>query len=275
MFLACEDKAPYGPSTSTASLFLDLMCRAAQISSSSSDDDEETYLTIRMTIYQAKECDYPTSTQEWDTFNGIILPGSFSTAYETNVKWIQHLQEVIKNEIFAKERKTWGICFGHQVYAHAFRTKENKGDGSNEDDGGGCAMKCPAGLQLGHCSYNPTKEGIALFSPFVPSSPKEQQQQQPQTNFDLLCSHGDMVSSLPSFAISLGSNDAVPIQAAAYFSSSQDVTSFQTTISSSSSDGDDNDERKLVLPHAITFQAHPEFATKNGYYDTYLGIVQK
>ena len=44
---------------------------------------------------------------------------------------------------------------------------------------------------------------------------------------ELLYTHGDMVQSLPEFAISLGGNANVPIEACAYFSSKEDKVLFQ------------------------------------------------
>jgi hypothetical protein len=55
-----------------------------------------------------------------------------------------------------------------------------------------------------------------------------------------------MVERLPPIAISLGGNDNVPIQAAIYYSPKQAVHD------------DDGDGRKVI---AVTFQAHPEYAT--------------
>mmetsp|Transcript_12493 Transcript_12493/g.19261 ORF Transcript_12493/g.19261 Transcript_12493/m.19261 type:complete len:150 (+) Transcript_12493:93-542(+) len=104
-----------------------------------------------------------------------------------------------------------------------------------------------------------------------------------------------MVQSLPEFAISLGGNANVPIEACAYFSSKEDKDLFQkqlrqhqqqqqhhsTTMSTHhhGSDGDDsttNDSSTTVTvqPYAFTFQAHPEYISPTGFNINYINTVQ-
>jgi GMP synthase-like glutamine amidotransferase len=99
-------------------------------------------------------------------------------------------------------------------------------------------VKCPAGIQAGRKQFQATDAGQRLLQ---------------QANVDLYYSHGDMVETLPECALSLGGNDQVPIQGAVYFATPQDAANFSNRDLSSS-----NSSR----PMAITFQAHPEFASQ-------------
>lgn len=213
MMLGCEDKPPYGPYEHTANLFMDLICKTLQ---------EISYdcWIVSITIYRVKEFEYPATTEEWASFDGILLPGSFSGAYEKD-DWIETLRQVIIKQVYEKSRPTLGICFGHQVMAHAFPDGE--------------ATKCPAGAQAGRKSFALTKAGSDLMV--------ESGDCGDRPSLDLYYTHGDMVQQLPSCAVSLGGNEQVPIEAAAYYRSEQQVSS--------------PDSR----PIAITFQAHPEYAS--------------
>ena len=201
MMLGCEDQPPYGPTDHTGALFLDLVCKSLQ---------ELTPLCwiVSITIYQVKQLDYPATTEEWDSYDGIILPGSFSCAYDT-IDWIDKLRHVITEQVYG--RPTLGICFGHQIFAHAFSD--------------GQAIKCPAGAQAGRKCFALTQEGQEILS---------------TKNLQLYYTHGDMVETLPSCAISLGGTEQVPILAAAYYRS---------------------ENKGNTRPVAITFQAHPEYAS--------------
>lgn len=207
LFIGCEDKPPYGPTEHTATLFMDLICKALQ------ELAPTTYWIVSITIYRAKEMDYPASQEEWDSFDGILLPGSFSAAYD-NEEWIQQLRKVILEELHEKGRPTLGICFGHQVMAHAFPDGE--------------AIKCPAKANAGRQCFRLTKEGQDLMN---------------KNELDLYCTHGDMVKTLPSCAVCLGGTETVPILAAAYYCSKEETSS------------------DTSRPTAITFQAHPEYAS--------------
>jgi GMP synthase-like glutamine amidotransferase len=205
MMLGCEDKPPYGPTDHTGALFLDLICQSLKELTTSC-------WIVTIVVYRVQKLDYPASVEEWDTYDGILLPGSFSAAYDDEV-WIQRLRQVIMEEVFG--RPTLGICFGHQVFAHSFTDGE--------------AVKCPAGSQAGRKSFSLTKQGNLFLNG--------------KKSLDLYYTHGDMVQKLPACAVSLGGTDKVPIQAAVYFRSEQEATS-----------GRDR-------PIAITFQAHPEYAS--------------
>jgi GMP synthase-like glutamine amidotransferase len=68
----------------------------------------------------------------------------------------------------------------------------------------------------------------------------------------LYYTHGDMVGQLPSVAVSLGGNEEVPIQAAAYFATPEDAAKIVQAS---------EHEQERPKPYAVSFQAHPEYAT--------------
>jgi len=213
MMLGCEDKPPYGPTEHTASLFLDLICKSLEELSQSS------CWIVSIAIYRVQQFQYPQSQEEWDSYHGILLPGSFSAAYDED-EWIEKLRQVILEEVHGKARPSLGICFGHQVFADAFRPD-------------GKAVKCPAGAQAGRKCFPLTQRGTDLMM-FADDNKKD---------LDLYYTHGDMVQRLPPCAVSLGGNERVPIQAAAYYRTKEEASSAD------------------ALPIAITFQAHPEYAS--------------
>jgi GMP synthase-like glutamine amidotransferase len=133
--------------------------------------------------------DYPES---YKGFDGVLLPGSFSAAYDED-EWIVKLKEVIRNDLWANKIPTLGICFGHQILAHALD--------------GGLARKCPAGPQAG-CRF--LDDMTEASNSFVAD---------PDSRIPLLYTHGDMVEKLPIMATRLGGTSTVPIQAGLYYSS--------------------------------------------------------
>jgi GMP synthase-like glutamine amidotransferase len=183
--LGCEDSPPYGPTQHTAQLFLNLI-----VSALTQEYPHASY-RIKISVYRCQQLDYPT---DYSVFHGILLPGSFSGAYEED-KWIERLKLEIATIIYPQSIPTFGVCFGHQVYAHALE--------------GGRATKCPAGPQTGCKGFDCTEIGTAFMSEDGSAS-----------RIELLYTHGDMVESLPWCAKSLGGNESVPIQAAVYYSDS-------------------------------------------------------
>lgn len=187
-FLGTEPKEPYGPISHTAHLFLDILCQAAVVF------DREKCWNISLSLFDVQAEEYPSSPEEWDRFDGIIMPGSFSTAYHTE-DWILRYIQVIQNDIVKHQRKTLGVCFGHQILAHSYET--------------GQAIRNPAGAHAGRYTMNCTPEGDRLLGH--------------KKNIDLYYTHGDIVQTLPSCALRLGGIGTVPVQAAAYFSNETEV----------------------------------------------------
>ena len=299
MMISCEENPPYGPSKETALMFLELLCDAyekkkkkkcfhscssfvltsamsneireqpEQIITNNNDNDDVTLFTIRITIYHARRNDYPLTSSEWRSYDGVIIPGSLSAAYDTQVEWIGKLQSVIRDKIHHMRLKTLGVCFGHQCFAHAFGTNADSGD----DVVNGRAIKCPSGSKAGRISSKLTKEGRQLLPNICDDNSTE-------CSMEMLYTHGDMVQCLPEFAISLGGNANVPIEACAYFSSREDKILFEEqqllnpTTNNNGSDIKNDDGVKKIEPYAVTFQAHPEYVSTTGFNVNYFNTVR-
>ncbi len=221
-FFGCEVKGPYGPHEHTFELFCDLIAASYSKVLSANETRE-----LELELFAASG-DEPNLPSDLSTFDGVILPGSFSSAYQTDQEWILSLKEYIQSTLVSKSVPTLGVCFGHQLYAHSF------------DDGS--AKKCPSGPQAGRKTTALTPTGKAFLNLTNINA---------DDGLDLYYTHGDMVDKLPTIGVSLGGNDPVPIQAAVYFSSppQDDAVALLQT----------NDENNKVI--AVTFQAHPEFAS--------------
>lgn len=259
--LGCEDHPPYGPTEATGALFLTLIASAIQsahpLTCSTPGTAETVDFEIVISIFRVQVMDYPTD-KEWDGFDGVLIPGSFSSAYET-AEWIEQLKRVIQEEIHAKQRKTMAVCFGHQLYAHSF----------NRGGQGGLCQPCPRGHQAGRRSSSLTKEGLALLAkPSIAHKSRDVSETNPK-EIQLMYTHGDMVASLPPCAVPLFGNDAVPIQAAAYFSDFEEASKIRQNVDAGC--GDNTVE--LPRPHAFTFQAHPEYSSKDGLNITFTNIL--
>ncbi len=232
------------------------------------DNDDHHHninFNLSITIYDAKQKDYPISQDEWNSYDGIILPGSFSAAYDEDEEWITYLQQnIIQDEIHPNARKTLAVCFGHQAFAHSFRNvNRNGGIGDDDSDGadgsdGGLAIPCPKGTQIGCRGFRMTSIGsdVLLSDQIVRSKSNNDVHVDADAKGDDICcsmlyTHGDMVQDLPSCASSLGGTDTVPIQAACYFSSRTSTpTPSPTRKSTSASEStctrkDDNDDDPL------------------------------
>ena len=249
MLICCEENHPYGPAEATAQMFLELLTLSYErLSSLKQDADPKTALNfISITVYHAQHQDYPKSKEEWDTYNGILIPGSLSSAYDTHIPWIGRLHQVIREEIHAHKRKTLAICFGHQSFAHALGDLHVLHENNNSPRRLGEATQCPTGTKAGRKSFDLTPVGSKLLD-------------YDEKCIEMLYTHGDMVSTLPSTGLSLGGNSEVPVQAAAYFASEESALEFKQFAESSHGNKYNSEE----LPYAFTFQAHPEFITPSG-----------
>lgn len=285
-FLGCEVLPPYGPYEHTAELFADLIAKAwsTSISKSSSssglsDKNKNNHQTQKPTLVlevfgvskSSNSTDGFTSIDLKD-FDGVILPGSFSSAYDMDTPWIRALGEMIQTELVAKNIPTLGICFGHQLYAHSFSRTLLTAPNSGERKGG-IAVKCPAGPQAGKKTIKLTPSGRAFLSWANDDNENEARNDACNSNtdemttnngsmydLDLFYTHGDMVESLPSRGVSLGGNERVPIQAAVYFSYPLLAGEAETILRETGN----NEPPSVPRVIAVTFQAHPEFACLGG-----------
>ena len=116
---------------------------------------------------------------------GIIATGSPASTYDGDA-WIARSEDFLRRAA-DREVPIYGVCFGHQLVAQAF---------------GGRVEKCPRGWELGTVGLSLTAEGRAdrLFADLADS-------------FLAHMSHGDVVTSLPSGALSLADNAHWPYQA--------------------------------------------------------------
>jgi GMP synthase-like glutamine amidotransferase len=298
IFLGCEVLPPYGPCEHTAELFLDLIAAAASnclrpnhqrkivldvfnVSPTTSqpnlDDDDDEHIL---------ETKFPTE-KDLNIADGVILPGSFSSAYDEKKPWIVMLKDWIQTVLVAREIPTFGVCFGHQLYAHSFNNKQLSGGH------GGSAVKCPAGPQAGRRTTQLTIAGRVFWaasrkmkinhhgditrernifnnknnSSNIDKDDVPELFKEPTiTTLDLFYTHGDMVESLPSRGVNLGGNDKVPIQAAVYFSTPLvDTEDILDVMLARDKDEHDTQTNRINSSNprviAVTFQAHPEFAS--------------
>ena len=247
MMLSCENNSPYGPSENTANMFLDLIVRARARAHAVQQmkNDSKTKIampgSVSITVYECKDFDYPSNEIEWSSYSGIIIPGSFNSAYD-ELEWIQRLKKEIRENIHEYGRKTLAVCFGHQIFAHAL------------DEG--LARKCDAGPQTGSRTFLLTDAGKRILTSKCTLSDESFE----ANKVSLLYTHGDMVAKLPKCALSLGGNTHVPILSAAYFRSTEEVMKFEANFMN-------------AVPYAVTFQAHPEYSSKVEYSPTFVNVV--
>jgi len=236
LFLGCESQPPYGPYEHTAQLFLDLITLALNTIGA-------TEYRVLLDVYHVSNGNFPPRSAYVD-YDGIILPGSFSAAYDDSQPWIQELTIIIQEELVTKNIPTLGVCFGHQIYAHSFFGK----------DEGGSAIRCPAGPQAGRQVSQLSVDGKKWFS-----SKNQKEEIEGDDDDDVVqffYTHGDMVESLPPQGRVLYGTESVPIQGAIYYMSTTTTTT--TTAMTSSHEESKTQDPK---PIAITIQAHPEYAS--------------
>lgn len=132
---------------------------------------------LEFSYYHVQQGELPKSFDECDAY---IITGSKSGAYENHV-WIQQLSEWVKKANGAKI-KLLGICFGHQLIAHALG-----GMVEQSNKGWGIGVRTLATV---HCS--------AAISNKLPE------------NLSLIYSHKDQIIRLPVGATNFLSDDFCP-----------------------------------------------------------------
>jgi len=76
---------------------------------------------MEFVTYDVEEGEYPADIDEVDAY---LITGSKSSVYEDKA-WIARLMEFVR-ELHARRKKLVGICFGHQLIAHALGGRTEK-----------------------------------------------------------------------------------------------------------------------------------------------------
>lgn len=130
---------------------------------------------IEFSIFEVVNGEYPKDIDECD---GYVITGSHESVYDRS-DWIIHLKKFVQQLDEAK-KKTVGICFGHQLIAHAL---------------GGSTTASSKGWGVGIHSFE-----IQRRPAWVGSGDR----------FRLICSHQDQVQSLPEGAYTIASSPFCP-----------------------------------------------------------------
>jgi len=132
---------------------------------------------LDLTVYDVCHGEMPA---RYDACEGYVITGSRRSVYE-NEAWIHALADFVR-ELHQHQHKLVGICFGHQMIAHAL---------------GGVVQKSERGWGIG-------------IKP-VQISQKKAWMQPNHDTYHLLLSHQDQVEVLPDGAECLGGNAHCPI----------------------------------------------------------------
>lgn len=148
-------------------MFRSLLSRAAADASLPAD----------FAVFDVEHGEYPA---EIDACDGYVITGSRESVYD-DLPWISELSDYVR-ALHASRKKTVGICFGHQLVAHAL---------------GGETRPADAGW------------GVGVHRMRIVAA--EQWMQPPLPAVSLLSSHKDQVVRMPPGARLLGANDFCPI----------------------------------------------------------------
>ncbi|MGL1921200.1 MAG: type 1 glutamine amidotransferase [Hyphomicrobiales bacterium] len=135
---------------------------------------------IEWKIYYVLRDEFPASADECDAY---LVTGSKHGVYD-ELPWMARLADFIRDIVSAKKRLT-GVCFGHQIIAHALggkvtKVKQGFGIGMHE-------YKMVIPTELSHLA----KDGALAL----------------QTTFTVNVMHGDQVVELPTTAEIIASSD--------------------------------------------------------------------
>ncbi len=78
--------------------------------------------SLEFRVYDVEQGEYPTDIDEVGAY---LITGSKSSVYDDNKPWIATLMEFVR-ELDRRRKKLVGICFGHQLVAHALGGKAEK-----------------------------------------------------------------------------------------------------------------------------------------------------
>ncbi|MEQ9029124.1 MAG: type 1 glutamine amidotransferase [Aggregatilineales bacterium] len=131
---------------------------------------------IELVVYDVTQGQFPANVRECE---GYISTGSRQSVYD-DVAWIHDLSAFVR-DLYANQQKFVGICFGHQMIAHAL---------------GGEVKKTGRGWGIGVKSVE-INQPQAWMQPAMPA-------------YNLLLSHQDQVETLPPDARVIGSNAHCP-----------------------------------------------------------------
>lgn len=127
-------------------------------------------------VWRCHEGELPPSTDGVDAW---LMTGSKYGVYDGE-PWIEALSEFIRR-LHKEQRRIVGVCFGHQLLAHAL---------------GGAVRKHPKGWGVG-VSYNDVQEQAPWMQPWKP-------------DLNILVSHQDQVYQLPAQSKVLASSEFCP-----------------------------------------------------------------
>ncbi|MFD1217390.1 glutamine amidotransferase-related protein [Microbulbifer celer] len=131
---------------------------------------------LEFVTYEVQHGHYPDDIDEVDAY---LITGSKSGVYEDK-PWIPPLMDFVR-ELHRRQKPTLGICFGHQLIAHAL---------------GGKTRKSEKGWGVGVHSYEVQETPVWMG--------------EPQEKFSLLVSHQDQVETLPPETKVIAGSDFCP-----------------------------------------------------------------
>lgn len=133
--------------------------------------------TLRFSIFDVQRGQYPSSP---DAVDALLMTGSKAGVYE-DIDWVHQLTEYVA-ALRNSGTRLVGICFGHQMVAHAL---------------GGKVEKSPRGWGVGRHCYT-LADTAAAFG-------------EPGSQFCILASHQDQVMQPAEGAVVLASSEFCPI----------------------------------------------------------------
>ena len=131
---------------------------------------------VTLTFYDIQNGDYPRALDECD---GYLSTGSRYSVYDRD-PWILDFQNFVRT-LYREKQKFVGICFGHQMIAHAL---------------GGSCVKADTGWGVG-------VHEVAVYA-------KKPWMNPALSAYNLIVSHQDQVVALPSDSEVLGGNAHCP-----------------------------------------------------------------